>query len=51
MFAVIGDNNLGIDSDEFFNGLQVSTFPNPATDYLNVQPIRIPKYICKSLYF
>ena len=37
MFAVIGDNNLGIDSDEFFNGLQVSAFPNPATDYLNVQ--------------
>lgn len=31
VFAVIGDNNVGIESNEFYNGVQLSAFPNPAT--------------------
>lgn len=31
MFAVIGNANVGIDSDEFLNGVQMSAFPNPAS--------------------
>ena len=31
IFAVIGDNNVGINDNEFYNGVQLSAFPNPAT--------------------
>lgn len=31
IFPVIGDNNVGIDDNEFFNGVQLSAYPNPAT--------------------
>jgi len=31
LFPVIGNANVGIDSDEFLNGIQMSAFPNPAT--------------------
>ncbi len=39
MFAVIADNNLGVDSDESLNGLKVSSFPNPAQDEITIQYI------------
>ena len=32
MFAVIGDNNVGINDNEFFNGVQLSAYPNPAVE-------------------
>lgn len=31
IFAVVGDNNVGINDNEFYNGVQLSAFPNPAT--------------------
>ena len=31
LFAVIGNSNVGIDSDEFFNGVQMSAYPNPVS--------------------
>lgn len=37
MFAVIADNNLGVDGDESLNGLKVSSFPNPAQDEITIQ--------------
>ncbi|MCT4582282.1 MAG: T9SS type A sorting domain-containing protein [Flavobacteriales bacterium] len=36
IFAVIGDNNVGIDDDEFFNGVQLSAFPNPAVEMTTI---------------
>ena len=30
IFAVIGDNNVGIESNEYYNGVQLSAFPVPA---------------------
>ena len=37
MFAVIADNNLGVEGDESLNGLKVSSFPNPAQDEITIQ--------------
>ena len=31
IFAVVGDNNVGINDNEFYNGVQLSAGPNPAT--------------------
>lgn len=36
-FAVIGDQNVGIDSDGYLNGLKMSAFPNPANDIVNIE--------------
>ena len=37
MFAVIADNNLGVDGDESLNGLKVSSFPNPVKNEITIQ--------------
>ena len=37
MFAVIADNNLGVDGDESLNGLKFHPFPNPAQDKITIQ--------------
>ena len=39
MFAVIAENNLGVDGEESLNGLKVSSFPNPAKDEITIQYI------------
>ena len=45
MFAVIGDNNLGIDSDEFF-GFAGICISKPSYKLFKCSiPIRIPKFI------
>lgn len=36
IFPVIGDQNIGIESNEFLNGLKMSAYPNPANDVVNI---------------
>jgi hypothetical protein len=35
-FPVIGDQNVGIESNGYLNGLKMSAFPNPANDVVNI---------------
>lgn len=32
VFAVVGDNNVGVGDEEYYNGVQLSAFPNPAVE-------------------
>lgn len=36
MFAVISSNDVGIDSENSFNGLRASAYPNPANDFVTI---------------
>lgn len=48
IFPVIGDNNVGIDDNEFFNGVQLSAFPNPAVNNTTIS-FRLEKSFNKVL--
>ncbi|CAG5079550.1 T9SS type A sorting domain-containing protein [Parvicella tangerina] len=36
IFPVIGDQNVGIESNGYLNGLKMSAYPNPANDVINI---------------
>ncbi len=36
IFPVIGDQNIGIESNGYLNGLKMSAYPNPANDVVNI---------------